>query len=260
MKYCRDFSSNDVTNYGLSIFLIMSTKHFEPLATYLGCTFTFDDRLRQIAREFIEKAFPIIGISTPFKKAESDVDDIELYLQSWHTAFDKLDSIGYANEICNWIKKLRTEETNNIHARIRTDTPLWLLEDWSMERWIPPSLELPNAKTQQIKIYVLQLFVDNLEWQTRLKRLTEDIDFDEWEEFAYKRHRGETWMSLQMGSHRLLTMWIQIFETLTKQEVIIFGQWWDKSMQSYAKHFNPDTHADLAEFASDLRKLGYISN
>lgn len=259
MQDCLDFSSDDVTRYGLNVFVAMSTRHFEFMLTDLGCTFTYDDRLRQIAREFVEEAFPAIGISTPYTNIERDSDDLELYLKTWRTAFDKLDSIGYAEEICNWIKKLRVEKLNNIHPRSDTGPPFWLLADWSMERWIAPSLDLADEKILKIKVAILQLLVYYSEWYPRLKKAIQDIDFDEWEEFAYEKQGGKNWMSIQLGFHNRFSMWIKIFNILSNEEIIIFSLWWYKSMQSYDKYFDPNTHIDLEQFALDLRKLGYIS-
>ena len=261
VKYCLELSNRDIiTPLGLPVFIAMSTRHFELLFNFMGCNFDFDSRLKRISQDFVENALPAVGISTPLKQVSKDIEDIDLYLSTWRTTFEKLDAIGYGEYICNWIQKLRVEKENKLHIRLASGAPLWLLRDWSMDSWQEGTLNLSNEKIQQIKLITLQTIVKKLEWQDRLNKTTQDVDFDIWEEFVYKKQGGEVWMLNQIAFHRRFSMWVSIFDMLTEQELTILSQWLESEIQSYVGFVDTYNDVDLIAFSNDLRELGYLDN
>jgi hypothetical protein len=100
--------------------------------------------------------------------------------------FAQLQKIGRDNDICDWIQKLKVEDTK---FRGRMGRRAWdmVLVDWAMDRADFPPLQLPHDKMQDIKIVAMKRRLLEVEWHFKFPRLKDELDYDEWEAYVMER-------------------------------------------------------------------------
>jgi hypothetical protein len=256
MITCLDFSVNDIISHCLSVFLAMSTNHFGLVLDEIGFTPEYNTELQNIAQELSQDLLPSIGLSTLTEMVDYPSYDEERFLNSWQSAFKKLEKIGRAKEICSWILKYKDEETK---FRMRAGTtPSWYFIgiDWGKNLDKFPQLLLPQDKIQSLRIIFLKHYVHEFEWHIKFPRLKDEVDYDTWEAYVLDKHGYDSWFKNRIRLHSNITKWTDIFRLLTNDEVEILHKWG----YSITKTHYPtqiDYYFSLPEFAKELRDTGY---
>lgn len=248
---CKLFSVNDLIEYGLPPFLVMSTRYFERFSVELGFTGFYKEKAKPIARDYSTMALRSLTLNLP-QEPRNDVYDEPSLLTAWESVFDRLAAIGYAEDVCQWIMKLKREHSE-FELRFAFNEWIEQLVEWAMGTKTFPPLNLPPEKIQDLKILILQDRLKEVDLYFKFLRIERSNEFDdEWETYIYKERGKGDWMKIHANIHLRLTTWASIFQLLSDQEIVALNQWgYDLVKKKYSlnEQYSLQKNFSLIEFA-----------
>lgn len=254
MNDCQQPSRRELIE-AIRIFGQISSKHFKVLINETGFPKAeYNDSIRNILRDFLEKAFPSIGVSTPKRSVSHQFFDPDTLMTAWEATHILLQDISADLVICNWVKQVRGEY---LKYSQRENSTAWnfLLYEWSLDPSRFPLLPIELDKIQEIRILALKQRSQEYDLHFRMPKIQNQIDMDAWETFLVDKLKTGESISRRIYLHRWILRWVNTFKLLDEDEIIEFDNWGHEIIK---QRYNHDHYFILMKLKSDLEEDGYF--
>lgn len=251
-------TTDETSYFWTSIFKAMSSEFFEEFKTDLQFSVENFDLLRKIAQDFI-----IAGRKLPENYTLRLSGTPEKLETIWQKTFNQLETIGAADKVYQWGQR---QYKKKLQFRKKVEDNAWnpMLIQWAQELnhvYAVKPLPLLENQTLYIKYFVLRFFTKYQRislTKIRMERMYQDDKFaGEWGYYLFRKRGIGAWFSGEIFLNTQLSMWKNIFDRLSDDELEIFNNW---GKEDYERRQTTSYLVSLPELKDEFANAGYDLN